>query len=297
MPYAVTIINSATREETAPEITAAFPYRSGVWKMDTAPEQLCPWHWHNEVEIFFMVRGALTYHLPGRSCVFYEGDVGFVNANVLHMTVALDPPPCHQQEHIFLPRLLGGMPGDIIEAKYVTPLLKNAAADLIRIPADAPEAPAMRELMVRAQEASNGMEPGYEIRVRNLMSELWLRIAEHAPVFAATPTGGDASRIKAMLRFIDDHFAEPLTLEEIAASAQIGSREASRCFRRQLNLTAFEYLQNLRLDRACELLRGGDLAVTQIALNCGFASASYFSKVFRERMNTTPKEYRRGQRE
>lgn len=295
MPYFVTVIDSATLEETAPGVTAAFPYRSVVYDLLGEQGRLCPWHWHNEVELFYMPRGALSYHLPGYSCDFYEGDVGFINANVLHMTTPLGPPPCQQQEAIFLPRLVSGVHGSAIEVNYVTPLLKNAAADLIRVPADDPEAPRLRELMDQAQSAYEEQAFGYELRVRNCMSELWLRVAKRAPAFTAVPTGGDASRIKAMLRFIDDHFAEPLTLREIAASAQIGPREASRCFRRQLSLTAFEYLQNLRLDRACEYLRGGSLPITEIALRCGFSSASYFSKVFREHMNATPKGYRRAQ--
>lgn len=297
MQSVFTIIDDLTREETAPSVAAAFPYRGNLYDLNAVPERLCPWHWHNEVELFYIPNGAIEYHLPGRSCVFRTGDVGFVNANVLHMTTPLAQEPCLQQEHIFLPRLVGGLPGDAIETKYVAPLVRNAAADLIRIPGSDPAAPALRKEMDRAFAAFTEREPGYELRIRGLMSELWLQIAARVPGAAPAPAGGDTSRIKAMLQYIEAHFAEPITLAEIASAARIGAREASRCFRRQLDTTAFEYLLTLRIDRACELLRGSDLAVTEVATRCGFSSSSYFSKVFRERMGATPREYRRARAE
>lgn len=297
MQNMIGVIDARTREETAPFVQASFPYRTEICDLNALPGRLCPWYWHNEVELFFMREGALTYHLPGRTCDFFQGDIGFINANVLHMTTALGTEACLQQEHIFLPRLVGGQPGDAIEDKYIAPLVGNCAAELIRIDANDPASPEMRAIMNRAFDAFYAKKPGFEMHIRNCLSELWLMVSDFSLAYARVPSGGDTSRIKAMLRYIEEHFAEPLTLDEISRAAQIGTREASRCFRRQLGMTAFEYVLGFRIDRASELLRESNRPITEIASRCGFTTASYFTKVFRERMGAVPRAYRLAHRQ
>lgn len=291
----ITRIDDATLEETAQGLDTNLPYRAAFCDMCASPERVCPWHWHPDVEVFYMTSGELTYRVPGRSCVFHKGDIGFVNANVLHMTEALGDPPCVQQEHIFLPRLIGGLPGAAIDRKYVQPLIENRTADLLRIGADEPGAAHLRETLDAAFYLFESGVPGRELRIRSCLSEVWVEIFTRMP--EDTQQGSvDASRVKAMISFMEAHYAEPVTLEEIVSAAQIGVREGSRCFRRQIGTTIFGYLLDLRIERACELLRRSDLPVTGIALMCGFSAPSYFGKIFRRKLKLSPSEYRRAGR-
>ena len=95
-----------------------------------------------------------------------------------------------------------------------------------------------------------------------------------------------------MLTFISDHYAEKLTIGDIAAAAQVGERECFRIFRRCLGATPLECLLRRRLSNACDLLKSTDLSVLDIAISCGFCSASYFGKLFREQFGMSPREYR-----
>ena len=272
-----TIIDDVTLEETAKSVEAAFPYRADRDILDPMAGGFFPWHWHGDVELFTVESGALRYSLPG-------------------MTRCLGGRRCVLQEHIFLPRLVGGTSGSAIDLKYVQPLLTNRRAELLAVPADRPGAAEMRALMQSAIDAFETRAPGHEITVRNAMSALWLKLLALAPEGGAGRGSADELRLKAMLRFIDENHADPLTLSAIAAAAGVGPREASRCFRRQLNLSPFEYLIGCRVDRAAERLRATDDSVTDIALGCGFASVSYFGKLFKERLGMTPSEYRRARR-
>ena len=288
-----TVIDDVTLEETAASVQAAFPYRSKKCVQSELPDSLCPWHWHNEVEFFYMECGSLRYSLPGLTVDYLEGDVGFVNANVLHMTRRLGGGVCVQQEHIFLPRLVAGSPGSAIERRYVQPLLQNREADYLRVPADHPRAAVMRAHMDAAYAAFQRGETGFEIDVRAGMSALWLEILALSPRAAAGRGSADDTRVKAMLQFIDANYAERLTLSDIAAAASVGPREAARCFRRQLGVSPFEYLLDYRVDRAAELLRSGGHSVTDVSMRCGFSSVSYFGRLFREKLGVPPSAYRR----
>ena len=61
-----TNIDRVTQEETSPQVDESFPYRSNICDLADWPEQTCPWHWHSDVELFYMESGSLEYLLPGR---------------------------------------------------------------------------------------------------------------------------------------------------------------------------------------------------------------------------------------
>jgi transcriptional regulator GlxA family with amidase domain len=95
-----------------------------------------------------------------------------------------------------------------------------------------------------------------------------------------------------MTQFIKDHCGEKLTLDDIAAAADISTRECTRCFARCINTSPIVYLTQTRLSMAADLLAGSAKSIIEISEECGFSSPSYFGKVFREAMGCTPKEYR-----
>ena len=96
-----------------------------------------------------------------------------------------------------------------------------------------------------------------------------------------------------MLAFLHAHYGEKITLEEIAQVAAVSTRECLRCFREAIDQSPMEYLITYRIRAARKLLENTDLPVTEVALRCGFNSASYFTKQFRSVCGITPNMCRR----
>ena len=88
-------------------------------------------------------------------------------------------------------------------------------------------------------------------------------------------------------------YFEKITLEDIAASANVSEREALRTFKKSLGKAPFDYLNEYRLDKARELLETTDLTITEIAVSTGFSDSAYFGKVFRNYFECTPGGYRK----
>lgn len=113
---------------------------------------------------------------------------------------------------------------------------------------------------------------------------------EHHTLTAAQRT--DQVRAKQMIAFLQTHFREKLTLDQVAQAASVSRNTCLSCFRRVLGLSPMEYLTQRRLEYALHLLLTSDLPVAQVAEACGFGDASYFGKRFRKQMGLTPSQYR-----
>ena len=99
-------------------------------------------------------------------------------------------------------------------------------------------------------------------------------------------------RTKIMLGYIEKHLSESITISDIAEAAVISESECLRCFKRSIGTTPIQYLKELRIRRAAEMLSSYNCSVSYAAEHCGFLDMSYFSKSFRCLMGETPKQYR-----
>lgn len=102
--------------------------------------------------------------------------------------------------------------------------------------------------------------------------------------------------IKTMKQFMKQHFRESISLDTIAGSAFLSASYASRLFKKKMNISVMDYLLQLRMNEAKRLLWTTDLSIEEIAVQCGYADSSYFTKVFRRWENMTPSQYRQSQK-
>lgn len=108
---------------------------------------------------------------------------------------------------------------------------------------------------------------------------------------APTPTSRD-STVLVVQQFIDERLAESLTLDEIAAHVHLAPSYLCRIFKRATGYSPMEYAITQRINRAKDLLCGGDLAVSAIARQSGYADAGYFARTFRAHTGMSPSTYR-----
>jgi AraC family L-rhamnose operon regulatory protein RhaS len=94
------------------------------------------------------------------------------------------------------------------------------------------------------------------------------------------------------ISYIEDHYQEPLSLEEIAKSSDISVRHLNRIFQSYYQTTPIYYLQRLRLERACMLLRQTKRSIMEISNECGFNDSNYFTRKFTKTFGITPTTYR-----
>lgn len=248
------------------------------------------WHWHKEIEIVVLYEGNVSLETAKESIILKKGDGVFINSEELHYFKKLGDEKCVLISYVFDKSFVIGDKGSIIERKYIEPLVQNKTLSLFKI---------SEKLSRKLEEVFFEYEDkkfGVEINIRNILSSVLLEIIienREKLIEKKTYKNLDNQRIKGMLDFIQKNYSNELTLKEIGEAVFIGERETLRCFARTIGISPIEYLKKYRVKVAANLLTTTDLPVTEICIQCGFNSPSYFSKSFQRVFNVTPREYRK----
>lgn len=102
-----------------------------------------------------------------------------------------------------------------------------------------------------------------------------------------------AGKFMAVCRYIDEHFTEDITLEEVAAKAGFSKFHFSRLFKQFTNISFYKYVNHQRIAYAEELLSKPELSITQIGIQCGYSNISSFIRMFKQFQNCTPSDFRK----
>jgi AraC family transcriptional regulator len=123
-------------------------------------------------------------------------------------------------------------------------------------------------------------------------------LAELCRLSGASPVpakGGLAPWIqRRCVDFMHARLSEDISLEDLAAEAQLSPFHFARVFKQSIGVPPRVYLTRIRIEKACELLEKTELPVTEIAFEVGYASSQAFARVFLKERNTTPTAYRKG---
>ena len=141
----------------------------------------------------------------------------------------------------------------------------------------------------------NWSEPGERLLTSSLAHEMLSHTMLHQVGLreGLRLKGGLAPHLRRRLvEFIDSHVADPLSLGQLAGMCALSEYHFARMFRESFGVPPHQYLLARRLRRARELLRSSTRTFGDIALDCGFGSASHFSNRFRQAVGATPGAYR-----
>ena len=162
----------------------------------------------------------------------------------------------------------------------------------LRLPPEELERVAMltQELEVETKRYT----PGSAALVEALFMQLVVRLARSYGA-NVSPAGRRLLTVQKTIRYIEERHAEAVELSVLAKKAGMSLSTYKRAFKAVTGTSPIDYLLQVRLARACHLLRDGDMSVTEAALAAGFGDGNYFARQFRARMGKTPSAWRERQ--
>lgn len=226
-----------------------------------------------------IVDGAGQFQINDRLFPVRAHQLVVVNPNVIHTEVSLES---HPLECIVL-----GIEG----VEFTISDTSEGSFCVYTFDGNNDVLPCMRKILTEMQNR----ESNFQILCQAYMDIIVVQLMRNAsvsavPIHSRLPANRQCATVK---RYIDHHYKENLTLDELAEKVSISKYHMAHAFKREYGVSPINYIIDCRIQEGKRLLAETDLAPSQIASILGFSSSSYFCKTFSNIEGTSPTEYRK----
>ena len=254
-----------------------------------------PFHYHRDFEITWIEQSSGTFLIGEALGEFCDGDLFLLGSNLPH--IFRNSPGFRDGATAEVLHFQSDPAGNPLlslpDLSALVALLEKAAGGLLlRGPAGLEAGKLLRNLRLSAGVRRVGIF--CDLVTVLLGAESWHAISSgtvRRPHFEAGTKRG-ASRIARVCAEMMERYAEPLSHGEMASKACLSPCAFSRTFKRVTGRKFTEFLTEIRLTHACQLLSKEESTILAIAMEVGFSNLAYFNRRFRERYGCTPSEYR-----
>jgi AraC family transcriptional regulator, L-rhamnose operon regulatory protein RhaS len=245
-------------------------------------------------ELVIVLEGRATHLTDYGAYRLESGDVAVINGSTRHGY--RDAKNLKLCVIMYDPRQFPGGNRDLrqmagYQALFGAEPQNDAAAGLnqrLHLPAE--EMVYVTSLVSALQSEFEGRLAGWQTVIKSTFLLLVTCLSRwHQPGELGTPL----VRMANVMAHIRRHFREPLALEELARLAHVSVSQFQRNFKRVYNTTPIHFITRVRLHEACELLKDPNQDITNIALETGFGSSSFFATQFKRYMGESPSQFRR----
>ena len=242
-------------------------------------------HKHLRVEINYVKRGSCILHLDDESVTFREGEIMIITSGVNHLFEAGSKGTTLMQLE-FLPEVFSyfNVKSEGGTAAFIPVTLFSEGNRLIKIVNNVC-------IMRVVQRIVNELElksQYYKYLVVMYYAELLILIYRYMDESYLPIYTNDS--LKKAIAFIRLNYQSGITMNAVAEYTGISERYLRRLFSQYLNLSPLDYLNQIRINKAVELLRNTEMSVKEVCYLCGFQSPQYFSRVFKQQMGISPRK-------
>lgn len=250
-------------------------------------------HAHEFEELVVIVGGKGTHRIGEEEYAIEMGEVFVVLRGMSHhypathglslINILYDP------RRFRLPRAdLGALPG--YHALFeIEPRLRQRERFKNRLKLPVEELGQFLNIVAEIEEELVERNPGYRFMATAHFERL-LGFISRAYAHVSKPVARPVTQISEVLAYIERHYAEPLTVEDIAGEVGMSPTTLFRNFKEIMDRSPIDYLIRLRIDKAAQLLRRGGMRVGEVSGAVGFNDSNYFARQFRRITGRSPRE-------
>lgn len=248
-------------------------------------------HMHDALEVSIALDQGMKYKIGDAIYYAGPGDIFLLRPFEPHWNLIQEVgQPSRWIMLLFSPAFVSFMPRG---SRLLTPFYMTNTSPLI--PAATVHAQAVRRLALEALEEAKHALPGWELQQQTLMIQMLVHMQRYSMSCNHDHLQEDSSTqgIILAIDYLMAHWAEELDMDLVIEQSHLKKTWFYTKFREVTGLSPNEFIVRLRLQYAAHMLQSTSNSITDIALTCGFGSASYFNKVFKAFHHLTPREYRK----
>lgn len=239
-------------------------------------------HYHNDHELYYMVKGNTTYYIGDKIFRVQQGNFVFIPKGILHKT---DYEDNDKNERLLLNF------SDLVFTNELQELKEELCnSRVIYVKED--QLPYLERLMQNIEAEYHRQDRYRSVMINLYIAELLIQICRCKYDAKPALSGADQT-IYLISRYINIHFREALSLEELSKVFAMSESHLSRKFKANTGIGINEYITYVRITKAEKMLRETTMPVTQVAQQCGYNDSNYFSTVFKRIKGVTPQKYRK----
>lgn len=248
----------------------------------------CISHWHEDLEFIIVLSGNMRYNVNGERIDLIEGNGILVNSRRFHYGYSENATECEFICILLHPSLF--CVNEYFEDLYVNPIIGNEQKNYLLLEQ---QIAWQQKMIVLLKEIYESSKQHFDIlAIQQQIFTLWRILYYHFPIQKNNvKSNRQLTVVKEMVKFIQEHYKEKISLDRIADSGKVCKSSCSCLFQKYLSQTPITYLIKYRLNQSLYLLFCTDMQVTEISYEVGFSSASYYAETFKKYYHYTPKEY------
>ncbi len=250
----------------------------------------CDWHFHNEIELFYLYEGSKIFYTKNQVVKLQEGDIAFVNSRVPHKT--LTPALSRGILIQFTDDLY--FDEEFVD-NYALAFLKNKEVDLCIFPAGTCVNIQLCECFKKISKEYLNKDKFHNMYIKAYVFEALACLYRYNILVAPDKLMNKKSifDILPALDYISKHYCERITLDDVCSLIYTEKSHFCKLFKKATKTSFLNYLNFIRICHAEILLRQTRKSIAEIAIETGFSSPSYFAETFKKINLLSPTAYRK----
>lgn len=238
-------------------------------------------HFHDEYELYYLINGSRQFYINDKVYPLNSGSLAFVDGEDMHRTFASNNEP-HTRFVVCIKK-------DRLNKEFndlSKPFQTGGALAL-----SLNQQKEIEELInMIKKECERGGFMHHEA-ISALVTKLFI---DTSRLFCESTTivNDCNGKVAEIIDYINAHYGEKFSLDDISLNCNISISHLTRLFKNSTGYSIVEYTNNLRIKKAAELIKNTPLSISEIAQKVGFASFSYFGRLFSECFGVSPLKYR-----
>lgn len=236
-------------------------------------------HFHKHLELILMREGKSLAIADSKEDYLEAGDMYIAFPNQIHYYHDITTP----HEHLILilsPDICPEFKNEFKNFLPVSPILKGAADN-----------PRLLSAFTNIMELNTSKPKYYESEIKGNMLILLSELFQNIPL--ENKKTCDIDLFTNILHYCYENYMEDISLQSLAEVLHVSHFYISHIFNERLHIRFRDYINSLRIEKACELLKTSEQNITEIAYETGFNSTRTFDRCFMKFKETSPKEYRK----
>ena len=245
------------------------------------------WHIHSEIEMILILAGTKIVYINDDEIQLNPGDIIFINSNIPHKTVTPIGSSCVLMQ--FKTTSQNDCTSDYTWL--------NNVASITNIPhkvfkKDTKINSTLADCIQKIRTEYANKEKSYDFFIKSYIYEIIAILFRNDVLTNYDKWQQRISPLIKVLKYVDEHYTEHISLSEISGVLNFHNAYFCKFFKNIMGISFVEYLNLVRLNNAKKLMKNTSKNITEISVEVGFSSVSYFIKTFKKYNHCSPNKYK-----